>query len=626
MSLIQFIQYHKPGISSGDYRVDISQEIKSKKITCNNQYSDRREFTVQGPRFSLSADDIRSMYPPNQSQGIHRATLPHITFNRSTLPWEREIWKEGSSGDVKTVTWLALLTVLQSEIDRGDIEASIVISAEELSKDPHLNINLESTQLPDDKVTVVGIRRSLVEHIVPTAQELSCLAHIRNPKGTHDNEIRSTLVGNRLAADDDTAFIYLVSMENRYNNDGTFFISDKIQPTDTVRFVCLKQWEYTSQHESHDFGALLKALKGPITLKLPTTPKNRPQAKKIDQSFVPMAHTTRQGQSTVSWYRSPLIAGDHTSKINQTTVRSADQLLRFDTTTNMLDTTYAAAWQLGQIMALNDMQFSERLFQWKRQNMHQIQQEIQFDEASHLFVQTRAKDRVGSLPYTEFIQSWFKELALLNNVPFQYLVPYEDMLPVESIRFFQVDPIWIECLLDGAFSMGRVIKTDAENDQEQSICHHPFPNMSGFLLRSFVVRGWPDLIIEGKDSAGNALNIIRKVNLSEDLLMVLFDQEIKEVSIRTKPETLHFGFKDDGKKLTKELKGSDGKEIKEKQGAKQVNKVISLEDDNYWKSRENRVIDILKICDASDISPFDSAHFALQMMEGSDKIVFSILG
>ena len=49
--------------------------------------------------------------------------------------------------------------------------------------------------------------------------------------------------------------------------------------------------------------------------------------------------------------------------------------------------------------------------------------------------------------------------------PFHYLVPDERILPAESIRLFQVDPIWIECLVDGAFSIGRVSQSDQKHDQ-----------------------------------------------------------------------------------------------------------------------------------------------------------------
>src|SRR5271169_137539 len=52
------------------------------------------------------------------------------------------------------------------------------------------------------------------------------------------------------------------------------------------------------------------------------------------------------------------------------------------------------------------------------------------------------------------VTNWLGRLVLLYGVPFHYLVPEEEMLPSESIRFFYVDPIWIQCLVQGACSVG----------------------------------------------------------------------------------------------------------------------------------------------------------------------------
>ena len=52
----------------------------------------------------------------------------------------------------------------------------------------------------------------------------------------------------------------------------------------------------------------------------------------------------------------------------------------------------------------------------------------------------------------QVVTDWFESLRKLEPVPFRYLVPDERMLPVESIRFFEIDSHWIDCLVDGAFS------------------------------------------------------------------------------------------------------------------------------------------------------------------------------
>ena len=108
----------------------------------------------------------------------------------------------------------------------------------------------------------------------------------------------------------------------------------------------------------------------------------------------------------------------------------------------------------------------------------------------------------ADLELPEAVSSWFENLTLLEGVPFHYLVPDERMLPVESIRFFHLDPIWVECLVDGAFSIGRVLQYDHEQDQSQKESHinKLLPKqVSGLLIRSDVVAGWPGLQVDGYD-------------------------------------------------------------------------------------------------------------------------------
>ena len=47
-------------------------------------------------------------------------------------------------------------------------------------------------------------------------------------------------------------------------------------------------------------------------------------------------------------------------------IASPDQALAFDPTTGMFDASYAAAWTLGRMIALQDTAFSTALYNWKR--------------------------------------------------------------------------------------------------------------------------------------------------------------------------------------------------------------------------------------------------------------------
>jgi hypothetical protein len=206
------------------------------------------------------------------------------------------------------------------------------------------------------------------------------------------------------------------------------------------------------------------------------------------------------------------------------------------------------------------------------------------------------------------VQSWLGRLVLLYGVPFRYLIPEEKMLPKESIRFFYLDPIWIQCLIQGACTVGNTSQSDVLIDeainetvqpnqpegaerpglaneaaagirsqlrnqcegvplpQQNGTLHWP---LTGFLLRSAVVDGWRGLEvmayrkvesetekgqllrdkglskeqIEKLESDGVApLAPLRIEQLSQDVMLGLFNGKIAQLVIRQPQEGLHFGL------------------------------------------------------------------------------------
>jgi hypothetical protein len=49
-------------------------------------------------------------------------------------------------------------------------------------------------------------------------------------------------------------------------------------------------------------------------------------------------------------------------------VATADELVRQDPRSGLLDVSYAAAWQIGRLLALQNKHFSVALYNWKRAN------------------------------------------------------------------------------------------------------------------------------------------------------------------------------------------------------------------------------------------------------------------
>ncbi len=168
----------------------------------------------------------------------------------------------------------------------------------------------------------------------------------------------------------------------------------------------------------------------------------------------------------------------------------------------------------------------------------------------------------------EPVAAWLAQLRLLAGVPFAHLVPNELMLPVESLRFFHVDPEWIRALCDGALSVGIEGSFDATVDallrgalddavsEEVLAARRTLPNaktapdvanagapVAGLLLRSALVSGWPSLVLEAT-SAGAALEPLRIVRLSSDMLMCLFLDVPDAVTLAEPQQGLHFGIED----------------------------------------------------------------------------------
>jgi hypothetical protein len=202
-----------------------------------------------------------------------------------------------------------------------------------------------------------------------------------------------------------------------------------------------------------------------------------------------------------------------------------------------------------------------------------------FDALSEIATRNRILDQTPPLP--EQTRGWLGRLTLLYGVPFHYLVPDERMLPGESLRFFYVDPMWIEALLDGALSIGRsedvrallnkamaATYTQTLIDEAKAIrqrrqlgpdadlpplARSPVEGsfeFSGFLLRSEIVAGWRGFAVSAYPTTagragGGALVTLRLERLARDILFGLFEGRLQSLEVVQPLEGLHFEPKDE---------------------------------------------------------------------------------
>jgi hypothetical protein len=163
-----------------------------------------------------------------------------------------------------------------------------------------------------------------------------------------------------------------------------------------------------------------------------------------------------------------------------------------------------------------------------------------------------------------YMEAFLAHLRLLVGVPFDYLVPDARLLPDESIRFFYLDRSWTDRLVDGAVAVGKI----GTREQAHHQAHHPnlcraldwtergvrdlqrgrrtfqavrdrpdrgvADTITGFLLRSAAVSGWPHMDVRAFDvvldpnfdpnvAARHQLRTLRLERLSPAVLLALFE-------------------------------------------------------------------------------------------------------
>jgi hypothetical protein len=668
MQEIEFVSFHRPALEDGEYELVAKQQVRIDgkfgwgSDAWTGAPSVRLNFSVAGPRFSIEPGLIQSQFPPPKSIGEYYNVLPHIILSRTTLPWERTIDHSPPSTSDRPTPWIALL-LFDKRAD-GGAPSSKNVSLEELSraylslynppglpefvkfldrgaKNPEpRELRLEVSQHSGDRLTVIDVPKQLLWKILPSEEEIGWLSHVRMGQDSANPANRvgyPVVVCNRLpspGAERDSpgtqSVVHLVSLEARK----PLLDELKQQPKDDnlVRLISLASWSFSTLQRNKTFTGWLKEAWCPETrrkgsqseakpihcLRMPDVGNQGANAL-LGQGYAPVKHQTRTGNHLVSWYRGPLIPGASPATDLSLPIRSSDRLVRYLSDVAMFDVGYAAAWELGRLLTLRSKKVSVSLFNWKRAAAQQAHQS-KFAQVRVAF----APDHSVAPTFPAEVSEWFAELCRLEHVPFHYLVAREEMLPVNSLRFFRVDPNWVNCLLDGAFSVGRAGSADLERDRAARLAHLPeIKECSGFLLRSPVVTGWPHLEVEAYDQVlANdeqpkvpPVKCLRFDRLGEDVLLCLFEGEIRTVDVHERPEAIHFGVDtgDDPAKI-----GGYKKAFRDKHtGALNSNDKPA---DLPWKSIEKRTLSIEEL--AKKVQAADSAEFGVSMLEGVQSVRF----
>jgi hypothetical protein len=183
------------------------------------------------------------------------------------------------------------------------------------------------------------------------------------------------------------------------------------------------------------------------------------------------------------------------------------------------------------------------------------------------------------------IVRFLAQLRLLQGVPFSYLVPNAELVPAESIRFFYLDRNATDALVQGALSVGTVNAADRaqlvqlyqtvrdEADAAERLVRVKDSDapvldaqgrpigaggaVTGFVLRSRLVSGWPglhvrayatdthpdDQTIPDMDTSPDRVRLLRMERLAPAVLLVLFDGVPAVVHVEEPRAGIQFGVR-----------------------------------------------------------------------------------
>lgn len=641
---IGFSAYQATALSAGEYQIEASLTLtgpdSSTALTSPDSPDEQSgsvtiSFSVAGPRFQLSSDDIVSVFPPASDTGFNADVLPMVVFSRPTLPWERsplelassttsasyEIYPTpvstaASSADAPH-SWLALLVFDQENapiVQNGTVND--LISADGI-------LLPDLTELPDSPSSIpiqyIDLPIADLSGQMPEWDDLLYNAHVRElTNGEEAPENYSVVVASRFPQADGGSIAYLVSVEGYYatNDSNTARIDATSQ--DQFRLLCLHQWNFASLQPDASFSTCMQniAANGPFYLQPEPPPQlsNDTLNTLYSSGRQPFSQPLSSSETTLSWYQGPLVPvapNWATSPLATNAITQANQLYLQDQDTGMLDVTYAAAWQLGQLMMLRQKSLCLSLYSWKQTNLQYLQADP-YVTTNQWPTSAASKKDWPTAPET--LISWLVGLAQMHNVPFQYLVPTESMLPAESMRFFQIDPYWQQALLLGALSIGAVPLQQAPIEYliEQVLAlaanqtletASSVTTLSGVLIRSEAIEFWPNMVItaQGGDSTPTLLT---RTQLGNDIEMLLFAGEVSALSCHPHLRGIYAGANSISQAQASFSRSSG-------------DVLVSLNDGNFQFSTLYNAF-------AQNQSNYNAAQFALDLIRPTDYFQFSL--
>jgi hypothetical protein len=662
--LTKIIEAFSPSLTAGLYDVTVDQDVMHHKQSIQKVHKTMR-FAVDAARFAINSTDIYSVYPPENTTGQYVNHLPHIVFNRRTLPWERTI--DGNVAKDTPLPWMAVILLDQEDMksvnivqttlkdviqgdDKDDILRPKIYPA--TKKNENLLTLMSWENMEKQKCLTMDLSAEQYRNYMPAYADLPYMSHSKEVHITHkdpngigdvqgDVAYFSVLTGNRSISEDMAYTAVLVSLEGHQE-----YLESLGTIAKSVRLVVLSHWSFVS-HGTTTFETLVQN----IHVKEMSVEADGDSylTKAGKHGYFPMPHHMRNGAKTYSWYRGPLIP-------NAVKIQDADFILYscsdaamyYDKDTGMMDISLAAAWELGKTLALQNKEFSKAMVTWHAHPYTDITPSSDvsitkskligwLNSTDEFSLQTETKDEVSYKPFADEVTRFLMALAQLEGIPLSYMIPdsryiTDNKQVANALSIFYIDPKWIAALLDGALSIGRFADTHINQDMYinkikdimTNIYGHGF--VTGFLLHSRLVSGWRGTEIKVYSDASSepllGVDRIRFERITPDIFLGIFRGEINKLIITQPYEGLHYGMKKENEVYKIPIKDKDGNS--DTVNAVTFSKAVSAQDTTALLTYKD-VLSIQKLAmhlaERLKASKFTSAEYSFQMIDSPVKAI-----
>ncbi|MEV5508177.1 hypothetical protein [Streptomyces orinoci] len=396
---VAFHDYRRPVATAGVYTIRTEQHLthNGSRLDADSPIAPAEQrFEIRAVRFVLDPSSVHATYPPPGGSGDYSRVLPHITLNRSILPWERELRARRAPD---RAPWLAVLVVRAGELpdDPEGLGATATRTVAELRRPgpgilgPLLSDDGITPEIEATRCQTLDVPAGLFTAVVPREEELNYLAHVRDvttaPQQRDNGEVvaegqYAVVAANRLPREPGSWSAHLVSLEGF---EGRLAPGSLPAGTQAVRLCVLHSWSFTSDPDGRvNASALLGNLVAPahedpenlvLRLTSPAVSDSTDEAasyarRRLELGYVPVPYRLLSGETTYGWYRgpfTPVTAAPTRDFIRDEPRTTADHALIYDPEHGLFDVSYAAAWTLGRTLALSDPDYAEEITRARRE-------------------------------------------------------------------------------------------------------------------------------------------------------------------------------------------------------------------------------------------------------------------